>query len=468
MRACLDGAEVTHRAARWMPAGRRLLAVALSLAFLWVVPAAGATPLADHQGAAADPHGKSVRPSRPTALGPSGTATSAMPEFSWTRSRDATGYELVIHQGSHRILTKRGIHRLTWTSRVPLPAGVELTWRVRGLRNGKPGRYSFSQRFRIVLPDSAKAVTAFSFQGLSPPAVGTIDEAAHTIAVSVPWSADVTHLVATFATSGVSVSVDGAQQVSGETVNDFSHPVTYVVSAADGSTQAYVVTVTAGGHSAAKAITAFSFQGLSPPAVGTVDEVAHTIAVTVPAGADRSRLVATFVTTGVAVSVGGVPQTSGVTANDFTRAVTYMVTASDGSTQAYVVTVTSEVLSSQKTIVAFGFQGLSAPAVGSIDEAAHAIAVSVPPGTDCTQLVATFVTTGVAVSVGGTVQISGLTPNDFTRPVTYRVAAADLSAQDYVVTVTVSGAGPVKIGDAYQGGFIAYLFRPGDPGYVPR
>lgn len=52
-----------------------------------------------------------------------------------------------------------------------------------------------------------------------------------------------TALVATFETTGVSVKVGNTVQVSGKTANDFSTPVIYTVSAADGSTVTYVVKV---------------------------------------------------------------------------------------------------------------------------------------------------------------------------------------------------------------------------------
>jgi len=82
----------------------------------------------------------------------------------------------------------------------------------------------------------------------------------------------------------------------------------------------------------AKAITSFSF--VTSAATSTIDEIAHTIAVTVPSGTNVIALVPTIVITGVSVS-----PTSGV-AQNFISPVTYTVTAADTSTQAYVVTVT--------------------------------------------------------------------------------------------------------------------------------
>jgi hypothetical protein len=89
-----------------------------------------------------------------------------------------------------------------------------------------------------------------------------------------------------------------------------------------------------------KAITAFSFA--SPAATGTIDEVAKTIAVTVPYVPSVSALVATFITTGSSIQVGSTTQVSGVTANDFTNPVVYKVTAENNSTANYTVTVTVE------------------------------------------------------------------------------------------------------------------------------
>ena len=185
--------------------------------------------------------------------------------------------------------------------------------------------------------NAAKAITAYSFAGY-PGAAGTINEPARTVAVTVPFGTAVTGLVATFTTTGAGVTVGGTVQTSGATPNDFTSPVAYIVTAADGTTAIYTVTVTVAAN-AAKAITAYSFVGY-PVTLGIIDEAAKTVAVNLPNGTAVTGLVATFTTTGAGVTVGATVQTSGATPNDFTSPVAYIVTAADGTTATYTVTVT--------------------------------------------------------------------------------------------------------------------------------
>jgi uncharacterized repeat protein (TIGR02543 family) len=261
---------------------------------------------------------------------------------------------------------------------------------------------------------SDKAITAFGLA--SPAAAGVITEAAHTIAVTVPAGTSLSSLVPTIVDTGSAVS-----PASG-VAEDFSIPVTYTVTAADATTQAYVVTVTEA-PSSDKAITAFGFA--SPAALGVVTEAAHTIAVTVPFGTNLTSLVPTIAVTG-----SGITPASGA-AEDFSSPVTYTVTAADASTQAYVVTVTVAP-SPAKAITAFGFA--SPAAAGVIAEATHTIAVVVPFGTSPAGLAPIIVYTGSAISPA-----SGVA-EDFSIPVTYTVTAADASTQAYLVTVTVASA----------------------------
>ncbi len=82
-----------------------------------------------------------------------------------------------------------------------------------------------------------------------------------------------------------------------------------------------------------KAITVFNFT--IPSCTGTVTESSHTVTLTVPYGTDLTAIVPTITITGSSV----VPA-SGI-AQDFTNPVTYTVTAEDGTTVEYIVTVES-------------------------------------------------------------------------------------------------------------------------------
>ncbi|UKS24997.1 S-layer homology domain-containing protein [Paenibacillus sp. HWE-109] len=185
---------------------------------------------------------------------------------------------------------------------------------------------------------SAKAITAFSFPQQTGPAV--IDATAHTVVIQVVYGTNVTSLKAVFTLSpGAFAKVGSRGQTSNSTVNNFTNPVTYLVRAADDSTQNWIVTVNVAAASSVKDLTAFSFQGLSPAVVGTINGA--NIALTVPNGTAVSSLVATFTSSaGSTVKVGSTAQVSGTTANDFTSPVTYMVTAQDGTMASYTVVVT--------------------------------------------------------------------------------------------------------------------------------
>ena len=302
-----------------------------------------------------------------------------------------------------------------------------------------------------VTPKSTeKSITSFSFtqalnSNLSASQVdGVIDESAKTISVKVNGNA-LPNLIATFSISaGARLEVAGIPQVSGVTTNDFSNPVTYRVTAEDGSTEDYTVSVTA--KSTEKSIISFSFtQALNPNLStsqdnGVIDESGKTITLKVN-GKALPNLIATFsISAGAKLEVAGALQESGITSNDFSNPVTYRVTAEDGSTADYVVSVTPK--STGKSIISFSFTQALNPNLstsqdnGVIDESGKTITLKVN-GNALPNLIATFsISVGAKLEVAGTLQESGVTSNDFSNPVTYRVTAEDGSTEDYTVSVT--------------------------------
>ena len=89
-------------------------------------------------------------------------------------------------------------------------------------------------------PSNEKLLTAYSISGIA----GTINQATKEINVVMPHGTSVTALIDTFSTTGASIAVGTANQISGTTINNFTSPVTFVVTAVDGSTNTYTVNVT--------------------------------------------------------------------------------------------------------------------------------------------------------------------------------------------------------------------------------
>src|SRR5262249_58339122 len=129
--------------------------------------------------------------------------------------------------------------------------------------------------------------------------------------------------------------------------------------------------------------------------------------------------------------VAGATQVSGATPNDFSQPVQYIVVADDGSVKTYTVMVTVA-SGTAKDITGFRFlasenQALGADVVAQIN--GTTIAVTLPTGTDVTNLIATFDTTGTSVKVGTIVQMGGVSSTDSTSTMWYVVASVDIRLQ---------------------------------------
>lgn len=89
---------------------------------------------------------------------------------------------------------------------------------------------------------SEKEITDFRFNVTNPASVGVIS--GNTITVSIPNNINPENLVATFASSAKSsVSVGGTLQQSGVNQNNFTDPLVYTVTAEDGSTKNFTVSL---------------------------------------------------------------------------------------------------------------------------------------------------------------------------------------------------------------------------------
>ncbi|PLX06279.1 MAG: hypothetical protein C0596_17550 [Marinilabiliales bacterium] len=186
-------------------------------------------------------------------------------------------------------------------------------------------------------------------------------------------------------------------------------------------------------------ITTYSFPEQTAPAV--IDPINYTIEIEVINGTDLTNLVADFtISVGATATVGGTPQISGTTPNDFTNPVTYTVESGTGTPQDWTITVTDALLlNDENDILSFNIPGqVWGATINSIN---HTVELNVPDGTNLTSLAATFTLSEDAVAyVGGTLQESGVTTNDFTNTVTYSIHAENGDIQNWFVSTSEESA----------------------------
>lgn len=142
-------------------------------------------------------------------------------------------------------------------------------------------------------------------------------------------------LVAIFEYNGKSVTVNGVEQESGITSNDYSQPLVFTVEAEDGSKQQYTVEVTL---KDAGVLSAFRFLKknntfLTADVSSSIGEENIIPFVTF----SQPELIPTFTTNAVKVLVNDVEQKSGMTKNNFSSPVTYQFIMPNGETHQYTV-----------------------------------------------------------------------------------------------------------------------------------
>ena len=280
---------------------------------------------------------------------------------------------------------------------------------------------------QVVLPSGDKVLSSFVFDPADNPGLARevrAEIAGSSVTAILPPATAVHALVPRLTHTGVSVSPDSAVP------QDFTQPVAYTVVAADGSSAQYRVVVVVeasstlteppvitppppAARSATRVITAFSLAGVSAHIEG------DSIQLSLPAGTDLNALTPQLSWQGASIS----PDERA--AQSFSEPVTYTVTAQDGSTRSYVVSVTL-LPSATKDITRFSIAGVLGDIAG--DE----IRLTVPFGTRISFITPKLEHNGVSISpVVGTL-------SDFTKPVVFTVTAEDGSQRQYTVRVEVA------------------------------
>jgi hypothetical protein len=317
-----------------------------------------------------------------------------------------------------------------------------------------PGNFSSPQTYYVTAQDNSvktyqvtvvrelsdsKEITAFSFSGVSgqtiisavPQQNGKIP-----VLVTLPKGTGLTSLQPVITHTGKTVSPGEAQ--------NFSTPVTYTVTAENGTTREYEVTVLPVDNTS-KQLTGFYIPLTVSPATeaeGIINETAKTVAVTVPYGTNLQALAPTVYHTGASVS-----PVSGALKDFRNSPVPYTVTARDGTTAVYQVYL-DVTANNAKAITGFVLDSVpgAVTAIGSTpsSDGKLPIVITVPSGTNAGALTPRITHTGNSIAGAGLPGIgpqtgagtvtAGSTVN-FNSPVTYTVTAEDGSAQAYSVTL---------------------------------
>lgn len=191
-----------------------------------------------------------------------------------------------------------------------------------------------------------KEILSFAFNGFNSEIEGEINEN-NEIRLTVPYSANLTSLVASFTTTASSIRVGQTTQVSGETPNDFTSNVIYTAVAADGTTKDYTIIVEKTEANSENSIISYDFavicdyKGKNDTVKyvnSNIDENAGIIELSVPFGTDLSKMLPA-----IEISDYATIEPQSFTDTNFSSGqVVYTVTAENGEAKEYTVLVKEE------------------------------------------------------------------------------------------------------------------------------
>lgn len=299
--------------------------------------------------------------------------------------------------------------------------------------DGKSVKRSVSAPLSVTVKSDDKEISEFTFDKSDST---KINQGAGTISVYVPYDpfgiSGVTALKAKFKSSAFStVKVGATTQVSGETSNNFTSPVSYVVTANDGTTKTYSVTVIVKAIETINTVKSFGAKSTSKGAGNKVlgafvDNTSRKIVIQGPAGiTDFDSLSVNYALNGkFAQMLYGA--NDAVLAQDalinFATSKTVKVKAQDASIanySVYAVTVPK---------LELAFNALIPKAEGTNSD--FEIAINVLTGTDVAGLITTSTITAAAgvtvtsIKADGALFVSG-GALDFTEPVEFELTVND-------------------------------------------
>lgn len=235
----------------------------------------------------------------------------------------------------------------------------------------------------------------------------------------------------------ITVSPGASVFPASDVKQDFTNPITYTVTAEDGSYHSYVVAITQEKNPYAS-IFSFSFQGEQvngKDVYASINDSKGEVEIIVPFITDITSLAPTILISGKSI----IPASGEV--QNFTNPIKYTVTAENGNTKDYTVLVKrAEKLSEEKKILSFSLLRGTYYS-GVIDEESKTITVTLPYSHG--GLVGlTGLRTKVEVSPKASVDPFSGSDVDFTNPAKFTVTAEDGTSVDYTVRVVMQEFAP--------------------------
>ena len=157
------------------------------------------------------------------------------------------------------------------------------------------------------------------------------------IDLSIPTGVNYSSLIATFAIEGSTVTIDGVVQHSGITTNDFSKPITYTITATNGTSVTYNVVIKSVEDEVLKFSSYSLLKSYNTELTENIDFALVNDTLMGTYGGYVKSFRPTFSTPAKEVSIGDVKQTASMSSVDLTQTLTYTLTSAIGRKKDIVV-----------------------------------------------------------------------------------------------------------------------------------
>lgn len=285
----------------------------------------------------------------------------------------------------------------------------------------------------MVLKDTTCLIDSFLFK--QPNVKGIISETAQTIGITVPFKTDIANILTyIYPSKKGNIWVTGNLHTNGSSRYNFDKPFKIKVIAEDGiHFKEYTVYLNVAQNTECDLI---SWNIVSPSTTGTI--IGDKVTSTLPFKSSLKNLVASFtISDSARLFINSTKQSSGITANNYTDTVALTVVSQDGKHSKIYKVKINITPNNQCELLSFNFTNPAKAVNITQDTVSSKVLVEVAENTDLTNLVAIFSLSDSATAfINSKKQNSGVTSNDFTNPLVYKVLAQNgLKSKDYEVTV---------------------------------